>query len=328
MKMKKIHLITTGLLLLIFIAVTSVSALTLSSISPNTANSGTTGIFDVYGSGFQSGFGVTQVMLRNNVYGDIGATGETFVSSHHIRATIAIEPGARPGYYTLWAQNNRDGTVVELANAFYVNAASITVTSPNGGENWQVGSNHYITWNSGDTNVRIQLMKGYGNNVVQTITPNYPPVIGGFLWTVPSVTPGTDYKVKVTSLRYPTESDMTDGWFTIASPPSITVTSPNGGETWNRGSSHRITWSYTGSPGSMVKIVLLKGSTELLKGGTIVDSVPIGSRGKGSYTWPISSFESTGTDYKISIQSINQPSIKDTSDNYFTITSRRWWSGS
>jgi hypothetical protein len=127
MEMKKIHLITTGLLLLVFIAVASVSALTLSSISPNTANPGTTGIFDVYGSGFQSGFGITQIMLRDNIYGDIGATKETFVSSRHIRATLAIPPAARPGYYTLWAKNNRDGTVVTKAIAFYVNALTPTI---------------------------------------------------------------------------------------------------------------------------------------------------------------------------------------------------------
>ncbi len=104
----------------------------------------------------------------------------------------------------------------------------------------------------------------------------------------------------------------------ITSTPSITVTSANGGETWKRGTTQTITWSYAGSPGSTVKIVLLKGSTEV---GTIVDSVSIGSSGKGSYSWPIASSGSggTGSDYKVSIQSISQPSIQDTSNNYFTI---------
>ena len=32
--------------------------------------------------------------------------------------------------------------------------------------------------------------------------------------------------------------------------PSITVKTPNGGENWQRGTSHTITWDYTGSPGS------------------------------------------------------------------------------
>ena len=101
-------------------------------------------------------------------------------------------------------------------------------------------------------------------------------------------------------------------------PPTITVTSPNGGETWQRGTSHTVTWSYTGSPGSTVKIVLLKAGTEV---GTIASSVSTGSGGTGSYTWPISSTGTTGSDYKVSVQSISQPAVKDTSTNYFTLSS-------
>ena len=102
---------------------------------------------------------------------------------------------------------------------------------------------------------------------------------------------------------------------------SITVTSPNGGETWKRGTSHIVTWNYSGSPGSYVKIVLIKGVNEI---GTIASSVPIGSGGKGSYTWSTSLSATTGSNYKVSIQSISHPTIKDMSNGYFTITSR-WW---
>ena len=68
-----------------------------------------------------------------------------------------------------------------------------------------------------------------------------------------------------------------------------------------------------------MKLVLLKGSTVI---GTIKDSVSIGSGGKGSYSWPIalSGTGGTGTDYKVSIQSTSQPTIKDTSNNYFTLS--------
>ena len=33
----------------------------------------------------------------------------------------------------------------------------------------------------------------------------------------------------------------------VAPAPSIAVTAPNGGETWQRGTSHTVTWDYTGS---------------------------------------------------------------------------------
>ena len=51
---------------------------------------------------------------------------------------------------------------------------------------------------------------------------------------------------------------------------TISVTSPDGGETVKRGTVQTITWDYTGSPGSTVKIVLLKGSTDV---GTITASL-------------------------------------------------------
>ena len=89
---------------------------------------------------------------------------------------------------------------------------------------------------------------------------------------------------------------------------SITVTTPNGGESWQRGTTHTITWSYTGSPGSSVKLVLVKAGTEV---GTIIASTPIGSGGSGSYPWEISSGAgfSTGSDFRVSVQSISQPAI-------------------
>ncbi len=42
---------------------------------------------------------------------------------------------------------------------------------------------------------------------------------------------------------------------------SITVTSPNGGETWVHGSTHDITWTSSVDAGSNVKIELMKGAT-------------------------------------------------------------------
>jgi PKD repeat protein len=101
---------------------------------------------------------------------------------------------------------------------------------------------------------------------------------------------------------------------------SITVTSPDGGETLKRGTiqatSQTVAWSYTGSPGSTVKVVLLNGDSEV---GTISSGTPIGSAGRGSYIWPMSTDGSLGSNFKIRIQSTSQPGISDTSNGYFSI---------
>ncbi len=221
---------------------------------------------------------------------------------------------------------NASGSDSEIkTNYIKVSAPTITVTSPNGGETWQRGTSHTVTWSYTDSPgsmVKIVLLKG--GTEVGTIKDSWSIGSGGkgsYTWPMATTgTIGSDFKVSVQSISQPSIKDTSNNYFIItpALTPTITVTSPNGGETWQRGTSHTVTWSYTGSPGSMVKIVLLKGGTEV---GTIKDSWSIGSGGKGSYTWPMATTGTIGSDFKVSVQSISQPSIKDTSNNYFTLTS-------
>ena len=66
-----------------------------------------------------------------------------------------------------------------------------------------------------------------------------------------------DYKVKITSTTNASYTDTSDKNFTIPA-PSLTVVSPNGGENWRRGTTQTIKWNSTESPGTYVKIELLK----------------------------------------------------------------------
>ncbi len=97
---------------------------------------------------------------------------------------------------------------------------------------------------------------------------------------------------------------------------SITITSPNGGENWQSGSTHTIKWSYTGNPGTTVEIDLLK-SGSLVR--VITSGTSIGSSGQGSYRWRINSL-SYGNDYQIKIKT---NSGYTSTSNYFTVNKRR-----
>jgi hypothetical protein len=201
---------------------------------------------------------------------------------------------------------------------------TITVTAPNGGETWQRGTTKTITWSytgSPGSTVKIVLLKaGTEVGTIKDSTSTGNLGTGSYSWPIyPSGTTGSDFKVSVQSISLPTIKDTSNNNFNItpATTPTIVVTSPNGGETWQRGTTKTITWSYTGSPGPTVKIVLLKAGTEV---GTIKDSTSTGNLGTGSYSWPMASSGTTGNDFNVSIQSISQPTIKDTSNNYFNIT--------
>jgi len=194
-------------------------------------------------------------------------------------------------------------------------ASSITVTAPNGGQNWVRGTAHTITWTSTGSpgaNVKIELLKaGVLNTVISSSTAND----GSYSWTISSTqTLGTDYKIRITSTSITSITDSSDNNFAITSTAasSITVTTPNGGQTWARGSVHTITWTSTGNPGAYVKI-------ELLKGGVSVGVASSSTANDGSYDWTISSTRAVGTDYKIRITSTSITSITDSSNNNFAI---------
>src|SRR5690606_18450206 len=91
--------------------------------------------------------------------------------------------------------------------------------------------------------------------------------------------------------------------------------SPDGGEAWLQGSSQTIRWSYTGNPGSMVKIEVLRSGT-LLK--TISSSYPIGVNGTGSLHLTVPFSTPPGDDYTIRITSASYPACTDTSNAPFT----------
>lgn len=101
------------------------------------------------------------------------------------------------------------------------------------------------------------------------------------------------------------------------SKPKISVTSPKGGEKWEAGTSHTITWTYDDNPGNTVIIHLLKGSTvqSVIKSGQ-----PIGTDGKGSFSWNIPANQAPGKDYKVRVSSESNPSIKGTSPKPFEIS--------
>jgi hypothetical protein len=54
--------------------------------------------------------------------------------------------------------------------------------------------------------------------------------------------------------------------------------------------------------------------------GTIIGSTPLGTSGTGSFTWPIAPSGTTGSDFKLRVESLSQPTINDSSNNIFTLT--------
>jgi outer membrane protein assembly factor BamB len=203
----------------------------------------------------------------------------------------------------------------------------LTVTNPNGGNNWKQGSTQTIKWSymgspgsmgNPGSKVKIELIKGTA--VSRVINPSTSIGSGGsgsYTWIVPyNQVVGTNYKIRITSTSNAAYTDKSDANFTISAGAPITVLVPNGGANWKRGTSHTITWKYNGNPGSKVKIDLLKGTAV---NSVINASTTIGSGGSGSYSWKIPSNQVVGTDYKVRITSTSNAAYTDKSDANFGI---------
>ncbi|MGB5893754.1 MAG: Ser-Thr-rich GPI-anchored membrane family protein, partial [Ignavibacteriaceae bacterium] len=194
-------------------------------------------------------------------------------------------------------------------NNFTIIGNQVTVTSPNGGENWQVGTDHPITWaDNFSDNVKIQLFKS--DIFYATLRPNTP---SDSLWNwnniADTIPPGSDYKVKISSRGDSSVFDFSDNNFTIVG-NQITVTSPNGGENWLLNTRETITW--TDNFSANVKI-------ELYKGGTFHSVIVNSTTGDGVKNWDIPAFLPEGSDYKIKITRLDIDNVFDFSDSVFSL---------
>ncbi|MFQ6094388.1 MAG: LamG-like jellyroll fold domain-containing protein, partial [bacterium] len=187
----------------------------------------------------------------------------------------------------------------------------ITVTSPNGGENWLVGSNHDIIWASETsiTNVKIEYSTDSGSSwyIIVATTPND----GSYTWTIPN-TPSSNCLVRISDAVDDDPSDVSNGPFSITVPPSITIISPNGGENWLVGNSYDITWSSQNFMGD----VKIEYSTD---GGSSWNTIAATTPNDGTYNWTVPDVSSSNCLVRVSDAADGDPS--DTSDGTFAISS-------
>ena len=186
---------------------------------------------------------------------------------------------------------------------------SITVTSPNGGESWEAFSVHNITWTSQEImgNVGIAYSTNGGTSYEEIVAS--APNNGTYSWTVPN-TPNSKSLVRISEASSGTPSDVSDATFTIT-PVTITLTSPNGGESWEPFSVHNITWTTQGTVGN-VKIAY---STN---GGTSYTEIVASASNNGTYSWTVPNTPSSNCLVKISEAS--RSDIFDVGNAAFTIT--------
>ena len=189
--------------------------------------------------------------------------------------------------------------------------ASITLTSPNGGETWIEGSTETITWTSTglNENIKIEINRSYPTGSWATLVASAPNT-GSYDRTVPTGT-SSSVRLRISGTSHTTISDVSNANFSVSA-GSITVVSPNGGETWVEGTTDTIKWTSDGF-GDNVKIELNR-SYPAGSWVTLVSSAP----NTGSYPRNVPTGVSTAS--RIRISRVTRSDVYDISDANFTIT--------
>ncbi|MEO0088808.1 MAG: hypothetical protein ABIK50_04390 [candidate division WOR-3 bacterium] len=151
------------------------------------------------------------------------------------------------GYAAVWFAN-LGGNYKIYFDAEWREPASLTITSPNGGEVWFNGETKNITWSwTGNiTNVKIEISTNSGStwSTIVSSAPNN----GSYSWRV-NATPSIQCRIRISDVNNSSIYDISDGNFTICN--KININSPNGGEIWYVGESQNINWQTSGLSGNV-----------------------------------------------------------------------------
>ncbi|MBT7144330.1 MAG: hypothetical protein HN894_13460, partial [Bacteroidetes bacterium] len=210
-----------------------------------------------------------------------------------------------------------NSTVVDVSdNVFEITAAptnSITIISPNGGEILSGGSTYNITWNSTGSFDYLEIWYTTDNGNIWNYIDDHAYNDGQFEWTVPNCSTSMA-KIKINEFGNSSVVDVSNSLFTITpTPNSITITSPNGGETWAAGSVQNIQWSWTGT--------FIYGAVEIwysTDGGNIWNMIDDYAQNSGQYVWTVPNVASTNA--LIQINEVYNSTVVDVSDNVFEIS--------
>jgi Leucine-rich repeat (LRR) protein len=200
--------------------------------------------------------------------------------------------------------------VVQAHTDAHANNLNI-VESENSAEVWavawtQINVHMAGTISAGGSPLENVLMSGLPGSPVTNSSGVYDVIVGAG-WSG-TVTPTlANYAFSPVSTPYTNvTTNQTTNYTATLIPPTITVTSPNGGESWAAGSTHAITWTQTGLTGSV--------TIDLYRAGVYQRTLGTAAASAGTFSWVISATETAGTDYRILVW---QSGVSDNSDANF-----------
>lgn len=244
-----------------------------------------------------------KTMSSNSATFDFAWTAPTTPGTYYVRAVgLSTNNNGVEDTGDLWARLPQF-TLVVAATA---PTPAITVLAPNGGEQWQAGSAHTITWTSSNvTSVAIDWSSAGASGPWTTVAASVTAATGSYAWTTPNTATTNGFvRVRDVSTTTATTVDVSNAAFTITTTPppaSLSLTAPVGGATLRVGTVVPISWKFT----SVVNVMLeysTTGNTGPWK--NIVASTPAAT---GTYMWTVPTDSSMSVFVRVS--SVETPTL-------------------
>ncbi|CAN5478741.1 hypothetical protein BH10BAC6_BH10BAC6_11740 [soil metagenome] len=244
-----------------------------------------------------------KTMSSNSATFDFAWTAPTTPGTYYVRAIgLSTNNNGVEDSGDLWARLPQFTLVVAATAPTPV----ITVLTPNGGEQWQAGSAHTITWTSSNvTTVAIDWSSTGAAGPWTTVAPSVAAATGTYAWTAPNAATTNGFvRVRDVTTTSATTLDVSNAACTITTTPppaTLSLTAPVGGATLRVGTVVPISWKFTS-----VLNVMLEYSTTGNAGPwkNIVASTPAVT---GTYMWTVPTDSSMSVFVRVS--SVETPTL-------------------
>ncbi|MDD3803375.1 MAG: hypothetical protein PHW02_03180, partial [bacterium] len=196
------------------------------------------------------------------------------------------------------------------AALFTISPATVTIVTPNGGENFTVGEYYPIEWTSTGSFSYVKLEYSTNNGSTWTkLTVADTLNDGSYAWLVPASAVSSQCLFRVSNnIDAANTFDVTNANFTISS-PTVSLITPNGGDTLTIGETYPIRWSWTGA----FTNVKIDYSTDNTNWNTIIAS----TANDGTYNWTVPSGLLSST-LRVRVTSTADVNTNDASDSDMT----------
>lgn len=247
-----------------------------------------------------TGYGVLALMKGETVLEEIG-TAPSGSDSLSWRISGCLAEAADYSLRLTWYLDTGEELTDTSDGPFSISslAPSLRLTSPNGGETLTAGAQYQVAWEGTGLTGYGTLTLMRGATYVDSFGVPYESM-GRMSWR-PCVflTEAADYKLELTWYFDSGQelTDASDAPFAITGSrpkPTLTLTSPNGGEVWQAGQNVTVTWTSQNATGQ-VYLNLYKGAKLV----ATAHSIPMSA---GTYEWPLCDGLTEGNDYELRIR--------------------------